>query len=142
MRAGRSGGRTSERATTVGICPPCVKCQNGVISGRLVSVVARSGREFSHVEPAEHQIVHPVSASGLPLQAAAARRGAHTPSARQHPPHAHEKHRFGAIPFRSSGQLLFFIRSFVESNEIDFTPVPRSPSIICAISRMLPSPAF
>lgn len=79
-----------------------VKCENGVFSGRLVSLVARSRREFPHVEPAQHQVVHPVSAGGFPFQATAARRGAHPPSARQHLAYAHEKHRFGAIPPRSS----------------------------------------
>jgi len=47
--------------------------------------------------------VYPVFASGLSFQTATARRGAHSSSARQHPAYAHEKHRFGAISFRSSG---------------------------------------
>lgn len=84
---------------------PLVKCQNGVISGRLVPLAAGPGREFPHVESAEYQIVHPVSAGSLQLQAAAASRDAHSPSAWQHPPHAHEKHRFSAIALGASGQF-------------------------------------
>lgn len=95
--------RARQACSFYGRVHPSVKCQNGVFSRRLVSLVARFGREFSHVKPAKCQIVHPVSAGSFPLQATAARRGAHSSSARQHPAHAHEKHRFGAISLRSSG---------------------------------------
>lgn len=83
------------------------KCQNGVFSGRLVSVVVGPSRKLSHECAAQHQILCAMSAGGVQLQAAAPGRGAHSPPARKHFARPYQKHQFGAHTSRACGLFAF-----------------------------------